>query len=78
MHVCTQAHTDNSLDLWYSVVYHLRLGSGVKMQRQQIQDVVFFHENLIYSKVYRTIFRQISQKLGIPQGGSKKHFARNG
>ena len=46
------------------------------MQSQQIQDVVFFHENLIYSKVYRTIFRQISQKLGIPQGGSEKHFAR--
>ena len=46
------------------------------MQSQQIQDVVFFYENLIYSKVYRTIFRQISQKLGIPQGGSEKHFAR--
>ena len=46
-----------------------QIGSGVKMQSQQIQDEVFFHENLIYSKVYRTIFRQISQKLGIPWGG---------
>ena len=35
---------------------------------QKMMDVVFYYENLMYSKVYGTIFRQILAKLNIPQG----------
>ena len=50
------------------------------MQCWKIQDVVFFYQNLIYSKVFSTIFGVINPKLGIPQGGgggTKSHFGQN-
>ena len=50
----------------------IQLGSGVKNGSWKIEGAQLNLLNLTYSKVSGTIFFGLTEKLGIPQGGSHR------